>query len=54
MKCYGITDNALDWFRSYLIVKIYCVVIEDYVSVDQELGFIVPQVSVLGPKIYCC
>ena len=51
---YGITGDALDWFRSYLTGRIQRVVIEDDVSVDQqELGFGVPQGSVLGPKIYC-
>ena len=50
---YGITDNALDWFRSYLTGRIQRVVIENVVSGDQELGFGVPQGSVLGPKIYC-
>ena len=49
---YGITGKALDWFRSYLTGRIQCVVIEDSVSVDQELGFGVPQGSVLGPNIY--
>ena len=39
---YGITGNALDWFRSYLTGRIQRVVIEDAVSVDQELGFGVP------------
>ena len=34
---YGITGNALDWFRSYLTGRIQRVVIEDSVSVDQEL-----------------
>ena len=50
---YGITANALDWFRSYLTGRIQRVVIENAVSGDQELGFGVPQGSVLGPKIYC-
>ena len=50
---YGITGDALDWFRSYLTGRIQRVVIEDAVSGDQELGFGVPQGSVLGPKIYC-
>ena len=36
---YGITGDALDWFRSYLTGRIQRVVIEDSVSVDQELGF---------------
>ena len=36
---YGITGDALDWFRSYLASRIQRVVIEDAVSVDQELGF---------------
>ena len=50
---YGITGDTLDWFRSYLTGRIQCVVIEDAVSGDQELGFGVPQGSVLVPKIYC-
>ena len=50
---YGITGNPLDWFRSYLTGRIQRVVIEDSVSVDQELDFGVPQGSVLGPRIYC-
>ena len=50
---YGITGNALDWFRSYLTGRIQRVVIEDSVSVDQELDSGVPQGSVLGPRIYC-
>ena len=50
---YGITGNALDWFRSYPIGRIQHVVIEDSVSVDQELDFRVPQGSMLGLRIYC-
>ena len=50
---YGITGNALDWFRSYLTGRIQRVVIENAVSGDQELGFGVPQGSVLVPTIYC-
>ena len=50
---YGITGYVLDWFRSYLTGRIQRVVIEDNVSVDQELDFGVPQGSVLGPTIYC-
>ena len=50
---YGITGNALDWFRFYLTGRIQRVVIDDSVSVDQELDFGVPQGSVLGLRIYC-
>ena len=42
---------ALDWFSSYLTGRIQRVVIEDSVSVDQELDLGVPQGSVLGPRI---
>ena len=38
-NAYGITGNALDWFRSYLTGRIQRVVIEDSVSVDQQLVF---------------
>ena len=50
---YGITGDALNWFRSYITGRIQRVVIEDAVSVDQELGFAVPPGSGLGPNIYC-
>ena len=50
---YGITGHVLDWFMSYLPGRIQRVVIEDSVSVDQELDFGVPQGYVLGPRIYC-
>ena len=50
---YGIPEDALYWFMSYLIDSKHRVVIEDDVSVDQELVFGVPQGSVWGPKIYC-
>ena len=50
---YGITGDALDWFRSYLTGRIQRVVMEDSVPVDQELDFGVPQGSVLGPRIFC-
>ena len=50
---YRITGDARDWFRSYLTGRIQRVVPEDAISVDQELGFGVPQGSVLGTKIYC-
>ena len=47
---YGLTGNALDWFRSYLICGIQCVVIEDSVSVYQEMGFGVPHGFCFGSK----
>ena len=50
---YGITGDALNWFMSYLTGRIQCVVIENAISRDQELGFGVSQGSVLGPKIAC-
>ena len=40
---YGTTGNVLYWFRSYLTGRIQRVVIEDSVSVDQELDTGVPQ-----------
>ena len=47
---YSITGD--DWFRSYLKVRIQRVVIEDSISVDQEMGFRIPQGSVLGSNMY--
>ena len=50
----GITGDALDWLMSDHTGRIHRVIIEDAVSVHQELGFGVPQGSVLGPKIIAC
>ena len=52
-EVFGITDNALNWFKSYLSNRHQSVVIGDSVSEDCLLDFSVPQGSVLGPKAYC-
>ena len=50
---YGISGDALDWFKSYLSSRVQRVIIGDTVSECKDLNFGVPQGSVLGPKIYC-
>ena len=50
---YGISGDALDWFKSYLSNRVQRVIIGDTVSECKSLNFGVPQGSVLGPKIYC-
>ena len=50
---YGISGDALDWFKSYLSNRVQRVIIGDTVSECKNLNFGVPQGSVLGPKIYC-
>ena len=50
---YGISGDALDWFKSYLSNCVQRVIIGDTVSECKDLNFGVPQGSVLGPKIYC-
>ena len=50
---YGISGDALDWFKSYLSNRVQRVIIGDTVSECKGLNFGVPQGSVLGPKIYC-
>jgi hypothetical protein len=52
-KVFGITGDALNWFKSYLLNRHQSVVIGDTVSEDRRLDFGVPQGSVLGPKAYC-
>ena len=50
---YGISGDALDWFKSYLSNRVQRVIIGDTVSECKNLNFGVPQGSVLGSKIYC-
>ena len=50
---YGISGDALDWFKSHLSGRVQRVIIGDTVSECKDLNSGVPQGSVLGPKIYC-
>ena len=49
---FGITDTALDWFRSYLTERFQRVMIDGIVSEPAELTYGVPQGSVLGPVLF--
>ena len=59
---YGIKGTAHDWFRSYLTSRSQSVAIKDSRSDRKQLGFSVPQGSVLGrlitltcyPKSFVC
>ena len=50
---YGIRDDALSWFQSYLTGRSQCVAIGSRTSSAKYLTFGVPQGSVLGPRKYC-
>ena len=49
---FGITDNALSWFKSYLTGRSYKIKINGTLSNSQSLKFGVPQGSILGPILY--
>ena len=50
--CFGISGNVLNWIRSYLSGRQYCVKIGNYVSDSDTVRFGVPQGSVLGPFLF--
>ena len=50
---YGISGDALDWFKSYLSNRVQLIIICDTVSECKDSNFRVPQWSELGRKIYC-
>ena len=49
---YGIEDNALKWFKSYLRDRSQTVIVDDVESEPKQLKYGVPQGSVLGPLLF--
>ena len=51
-KCYGITNEALDWLKSYLTNRRVSVSVNNILSDQQPLSFGLPQGSLIGPFAY--
>uniref|UniRef100_A0A8C5A5S3 Reverse transcriptase domain-containing protein n=1 Tax=Gadus morhua TaxID=8049 RepID=A0A8C5A5S3_GADMO len=49
---YGVTGSVLQWMKSYLEKRYFCVKIDDMLSSFLELLFGVPQGSILGPILF--
>ena len=49
---FGICDNVLAWFRSYLVNRSLRVVIENVTSNSFDMKYGVPQGSCLGPLLF--
>ena len=52
LEHYGIRDNALQWFKSYLNERSQYVTVNGYASVMLSITCEVPQGSVLGPLLF--
>jgi hypothetical protein len=51
---FGVTGQALEWFKSYLNNRSLAVQIENTRSESRTVAFEVPQGSVLGPILFTC
>ena len=51
-QSFGIAGSALNWFKSYLKQRKYCVRIDDLNSDVEELTYGIPQGSVIGPQCF--
>ena len=49
---FGVTEKALDWFKSYLTGRCQRIKLGDCLSSKADLRFGVPQGSVLGPLLF--
>ena len=49
---FGVTGNALDWIKSYLLDRRLCVKVGTEVSSNLSFNFSVPQGSCLGPVLF--
>ena len=52
LKFYGLDENALKWFSSYLNKRQLCVRINNHVSDPLPIPVSVPQGSILGPTLF--
>lgn len=51
-RCVGIKGSALEWFKSYLADRSFCMQLGQFSSSVAPLTFRVPQGSVLGPLLF--
>jgi len=54
LKCLGIKDTPLEWFRSYLNGRMQIVDVNGNLSELRNLNISVLQGSVLGPILFLC
>ena len=53
-KCFGIQGTGLQWIKSYLMNRQFCVQIKDQFSDVKTVDFTVPQDSIQGPVLFPC
>ena len=52
LKLYGCDSRSLSWFRSYLSGRSQIVKIDDVISNSANIGYGIPQGSILGPLLF--